>query len=77
MEIKFYPYKDSEDSAFISHCDAYMVEVHIRNYIIGISFCNVKMWELRWSFEKYPLNDDFNRVFEIESPTLGIMVLRQ
>ena len=77
MKIKFFPYNDSEDSAFASNCDADCIEIHLQNYIIGIFFWNLETWRLTQSFEKYPLDDNFNRVFEIEAPTLGIMVLRQ
>lgn len=76
MHLKFCPANNAKDSSFISDENADVIEVHTKDYIFGISFCVFKVWRWIWTYEKYQPNDEFDRLFEFEFPTIGLMVLR-
>ena len=76
MRFKFCPANNAKDSSFRSDENADVVELHTKNYIFGISFCTAKAWSWIWTYEAYPPDDEFDRLFEFELPTIGLMAIR-
>ncbi len=75
IKFKFYPCNNG-DPDYIGDVNADAIEFFWENRTLGVHLKAPLIWRWIWRRELHALDDEHNRVFSIELPTMSIVLWR-